>query len=170
MRHTTYETLPNRVRLFVDTIKEDYGYDDFRCFEFPAKYYGENSFRCQLWIDVEEMVMGKIPYRWKIQEMINHNLIKNIFGIDYVCVSVHYKNKQQLSKKFLTELKKILKESPVATDIHSVRFDIKSLNNDPEVYVVLRRSSDIDTWGVIQNLIKEFKVEKGYPCLSVRIS
>jgi hypothetical protein len=170
MRHTSYETLPSRVRLFVDMIKEDYGYDDFRCFEFPAKYYGENSFRCQLWIDVEEMVMGKIPYRRNIQEMINNNSIQNIFGIDCVSISVHYKNKQQLSKKFLPELKKILKESPVAKDIHSVRFDIKSLNDDPEVFVVLRRSSDIDSWGVIKNILEKFKVEKGYPCLDVRIS
>jgi hypothetical protein len=146
------------------------GYDDIRSFQYPCKYYGADSFGCSIWIDAEQTVKGEIPYRGVIQSMVSGSLLKNMFGLGSLDISVHYKNKQQLGKKFLPELKKRLKESIAGKDIHSVRYDEKTRNEDPQVFVVLRRGCDIDSWGIIQNLLKEFKVEKGYPYLYVKIS
>jgi hypothetical protein len=167
--YQTYEELPKRIQYYVNSIKET-GYDDIRSFQFPCKYFGGNSFGCSIWIDAEEMVKGLIPYRGVIQNMITNSLTKNIFNIGYLHISVHYKNKQQLGKKFLPELKKRLKESLAGKYIHSVRFDENSRNNDPEVFVVLRRDNDIETWGIVKNILEDFKIEKGYPNLYVKIS
>ena len=94
-----------------------------------------------------------------------------MFNIGYLSISVHYKNKQQFGKKFLPELKKRLRESSAGNVIHSVRYDEKTLNDDPEVFVVLRRGGyHIDSWSVIKNILEDFKIEKGYPNLGVKIS
>lgn len=170
INYKTYEELPKRVQYFVGTIK-DMGYDDIRDFQFPCKYFGAESFKCSIWVDAEETVKGVIPYRGTIQNKVSYGLMKNIFGIGHLSISVHYKNKQQLGKKFLPELKKRLKESSAGGVIHSVRFDDKTLNDDPQVFVVLRRGGyHIDSWNVIKNILEEFKIEKGYPYLDVKIS
>ena len=125
-----FEELPKRVQYFVNTIKES-GYEDITNYIFPSKYYGNNSFYCTVWIDSEEMIQGKIEDRCKINILLQRPSIKNIFGINIVNINVRYKNKQKLSKKFLPELKKRLKNSEDGVDIHAVRFDIKSEIEDP---------------------------------------
>ena len=167
--YQTYEELPKRIQYFVDSIKE-MGYDDVRSFQFPCIYYGEDSFGCDVWIDAEEMVKGLIPYRGPLQSKLNYGTTKNMFSIRSTNISVHYKNKQQFGEKFLPELKKRLKECSEGKYVHSVRFDCKSLNDDPQVFVVLRRGNDIGTWGVIKNILEDFKKEKGYPNLYVKVS
>lgn len=169
IRYQTYEELPKRVQYFVNSIKET-GYDDIRSFQFPCIYSGDNSFGCSVWIDAEEMVKGLIPYRGVVQHKISNGLTKYVFGIKNLNISVHYKNKQQFGEKFLPELKKRLKECSEGKYVHSVRFDCKSLNNDPQVFVVLRRGNDIETWGIIKNILEDFKTEKGYPNLYVKVS
>lgn len=167
--YKTYEELPKRVQYFVDSIIKQ-GYDDIRSLQFPCRYYNVDSFGCSVWIDAEEMVKGVIPFRGVIQSKLNHGSSKNIFGLGYLNISVHYKNKQQLGEKFLPELKKRLKDSSAGGDIHSVRFDVKTRNDDPEVFVVLRRGNRIESWGIINNILEEFKIEKGYVNLCTRIS
>lgn len=168
--YKTYDELPRRIQYFVDSIKSK-GYDDLRNFQYPCKYWGEDSFGCNVWIDAEDTVKGVIPYRGTIQSILDNGSLCNLFGIRTTSISVHYKNKQQLGQKFLPELKKRLKESSAGDHIHSVRFDIKTKNDDPQVFVVLRRGGyHTDSWGVIKNLIENFKVEKGYPNLYVKIS
>lgn len=168
--YKTYEELPKRVQYFVDTIKE-HGYTDIRSFESPCKFFGKKSFGCNVWIDAEEMVQGKIPYRYQVEKSITKGSIKDLFGIEYLSISVFYKNKQQLGKKFLPELKKRLKESKAGNSVHSVRFDINSRYDEPLVFVVLRRGGyHIDTWNLIKNILEEFKIEKGYPMLGTKIS
>ena len=167
----TYEELPKRVQYFVDTIKKE-GYQDITNFMFPCKYFGENSFGCVVWLDAEEVAKGKIPFRGIIRASIACGRIKNVFGLGNLSISVFYKNKQQSGQKFLPELKKRLKESPVGKDIHSVRFDVKTKNEDPEVFVVLKRNGtyQMDGWRMVNKILEEFKIEKGYPCLETRIS
>lgn len=167
--YKTYEELPKRVQYFVDTIKE-HGYTDIRSFESPCKFFGKKSFGCNVWIDAEEMVQGKIPYRYQVQKSITKGSIKDLFGIEYLSISVFYKNKQQLGKKFLPELKKRLKESKAGNYIHSVRFNINSHNEDPQVFVVLRRDHPMGCWNTINIILEEFKIEKGYPELETKIS
>tara|TARA_R110000868_G_scaffold168585_3_gene403364 strand:+ start:2111 stop:2623 length:513 start_codon:yes stop_codon:yes gene_type:complete len=167
--YKTYEELPKRVQYFVGTI-QNYGHTDIRSFESPCKFFGQNSFGCKVWIDSEEMVQGKIPYRFQVQEIVTQGTIKDLFGIEHLSIVVCYKNKQQLGKKFLPELKKRLKESSDGKYVHSVRFDINNKFTDPQVYVVLRRNSDMNSWGIIKNIFEEFKIEKGYPYLDVKIS
>lgn len=168
--YLTYDELPKRIQYFVDSIKE-MGYDDIRSFEYPSKYFGPESFGCSIWVDAEQTIKGEIPYRGTIQSIVRSILSKNMFGIGYLNISVHYKNKQQLGKKFLPELKKRLRESSAGNDIHSVRYDDKTLNDDPQVFVVLRGGGyHIDSWSVIKNILEDFKIEKGYPNLQVRIS
>lgn len=170
IEYKTYEELPKRIQYFVDSILEQ-GYKDVRSYEYPCRYYGAESFGCKVWIDAEEVVKGVIPYRGTIQSKLNHGSIKNMFNIGYLSISVHYKNKQQFGKKFLPELKKRLRESSAGNVIHSVRYDEKTLNDDPEVFVVLRRGGyHIDSWSVIKNILEDFKIEKGYPNLGVKIS
>lgn len=167
--YKTYEELPKRVQYFVNSITKQ-GYDDIRSFQFPCKYYSDDSFGCSVWVDAEEMVKGVIPYRGVIQSKLNHGSSKNMFNIGSLNISVHYKNKQQFGKKFLSELKKRLKASSAGGDIHSVRYDDKTRNDDPEVFVVLRRGNRIESWGIINNILEEFKMEKGYVNLYTRIS
>jgi len=167
--YKTFEELPKRIQYFVEILKS-HGHTDIRNFNFPLKYFGIDSFSCKVWIDSEEMVQGKVPYRGTVQKILSEGNIKNLFGIGYLNISVHYKNKQQLGKKFLPELKRRLKESSAGKDIHSVRFDVKSYNEDPQVYVVLNKYQYIDTWGVIKEIIEHFKIELGYPYLDVRIN
>jgi hypothetical protein len=167
--YKTYEELPKRVQYFVDTIKE-HGYTDIRSFESPCKYFGKKSFGCKVWIDAEEMIQGKIPYRYQVEKIIAKGSIKDLFGIEHLSISVCYKNKQQLGKKFLPELKKRLKECQAGKDVHSVRFDINNKFTDPQVYVVLRRNSDMDSWAIIHKELFDFKLEKGYPMLDTKIS
>lgn len=168
--YKTYDELPRRIQYFVDSVKS-IGYEDIRNFEYPCKYFGENSFGCKVWIDAEDTVRGVIPYRGVIQGQLDRGNMSYLFGIKTTSISVRYKNKQQLGQKFLPELKKRLKESPAGKDIHSVRFDISSYNDDPQVFVVLRRGGyHIDSWGIIKKLLEDFKVEKGYPNLYVKIS
>jgi len=167
----TYEELPKRIQYFVDTLKKE-GYQDISDFEFPCRYFGDNSFGCKVWIDAEDVVRGKMPFRGLIQGSIGRGSISDVFGIKVTSISVHYKDKQKFSKKFLPELKKRLKESAVGCDIHSVRFDVKNKNEDPEVFVVLKRNGtyQMDSWTTINDILKNFKIEKGYPCLETRIS
>jgi hypothetical protein len=166
-----YEELPRRVQHYVDTIKS-LGYTDIRDFQFPCKYFGKNSFGFRVWIDSEEMVQGKIPFRWKVYDIVNSdNGVKDLFGVGYTSISVSYKNKQQLGDKFLPELKKRLKSSEFGGSIHSVRFDINRNNDDPEIYVVLRRGNQsIDDYPSIHNFLTEFIKEKEYPNMSIRIT
>ena len=152
--YQTYDELPKRIQYFVDSIKE-MGYDDIRSFQFPCKYYGPESFGCSIWIDTEQTVKGEIPYRGVIQSRVNDTLSKNVFGLGYLNISVHYKNKQQFGKKFLPELKKRLRESSVGDIIHSVRYNEKTRNDDPQVFVVFRRGGyHIDGWNIIKNIPK----------------
>lgn len=167
--YQTYDELPKRIQYFVDSLKE-MGYDDIRSFQFPCKYFGVDSFGCSIWVDAEQTIKGDIPYRGTIQSKVSNTLSKNMFGIGYLNISVYYKNKQQLGKKFLPELKKRLKECPDGGYIHSVRYDEKTLNDDPQVFVVLSRNCKMNSWGVIKKILEEFKVEKGYPYLRVKIS
>jgi hypothetical protein len=167
--YKTYEELPKRLQYFVGTIKE-HGYTDIRNLQSPCNFFGQKSFGCEVWVDAEEMVKGKIPHRHEIQKIITKGNMKNLFGVENLSISVHYKNKQQLGEKFLPELKKRLKECPAAKDVHSVRFDIKSRNDDPQVNVILRRDNHIDSWGIIYQILLYFKKEKGYPELDIRVS
>ena len=169
--YKTYEELPKRIQYFVETIKKE-GYHDITNIQFPCRYFGEQSFGCFIWIDAEEVVKGKIPYRGKVQGSIARGSIKNVFGLGHLSIGVFYKNKQQFGQKFLPELKKRLKESPVGKDIHSVRFDIKNKNEDPEVFVILKRNGtyQMDAWRMVNKILEDFKIEKGYPNLETRIS
>ena len=168
--YQTYDELPKRIQYFVDSIIK-MGYDDIRSFQFPCKYYGADSFGCSVWVDAEETVKGIIPYRGVIQSKLSYGTTKNMFGIVGLNISVHYKNKQQFGKKFLPELKKRLRESSAGDVIHSVRYDEKTRNDDPQVFVVLRRGGyHIDSWNVIKKILEDFKVEKGYPYLDVKIN
>ncbi len=168
--YKTYEELPKRVQYFVDTIKE-HGYTDIRSFESPCKYFDEKSFGCKVWVDAEETVQRKIPYRHQIQNIITKGNIKNLFGIGHLSVCVHYKNKQQLGNKFLPELKKRLKSSEFGDCVHSVRFNIKSYNDDPEIFVVLRYGNQtLETYPGIKNILTEFMKEKEYFNMNIRIT
>lgn len=158
--YKTFDDLPKRIQYFVETIKKD-GFQDITEFEFPCKYYGEGSFGCKIWIDAEETAQGKIPYRGVVQGLVGSGGLRGVFGVGNTSILVRYKNKQQFGKKFLPELKKRLKESSAGGDVHSVRFDLQSYNDDPEVFVVLRNNRKMDTWRIIKNILEEFKIEKG---------
>jgi len=169
--YQAYEELPKRVQHYVDTIKS-LGYTEISNLQFPCLYFGKNSFGCKIWIDAEEMVQGKIPFRWKVHDIVNSgDGVKHLFGIGYTSISISYKNKQQLGDKFLSELKKRLKVSEFGGCVHSVRFDIKSYNDDPQIYVVLRRGNQsIESYPSIRNILTEFIKEKEYPNMGIRIT
>ena len=167
--YKTYEELPKRIQYLINDIKST-GYEDIRSFQYPIKFYGENTFGCKIWVDAEDVVKGIIPYRGVIHSKVNDKIINDMFGLKSSSISVHYKNKQQLGQKFLPELKKRLKESSAGEYIHSVRFNINSINDDPEVFVVLTRNKSIECWNVVKNILEQFILEKGYPKLYIRIS
>jgi hypothetical protein len=166
----TYEELPKRVQYFVNTIKKE-GYQDITNLEFPCKYFGEDSFGCLIWIDAEDVARGKMPFRELVKNSIEHGSIKNVFGITHLSIGVFYKNKQQFGQKFLPELKKRLKESPVGDDIHSVRFDVKNKKKTPQVFIILKPYGLVlNSRVLINKILEEFKIEKGYFNLQTRIS
>jgi hypothetical protein len=151
------------------------GYDDIRNI-WLYHYDNKTDLNFWLWVDVEDVIDGKIEtaneLRYKLDKKLNHKY----FGIDDVNYRVKYKNKHKFADKILPDLKKELKSTIFSPMINSVRFE--SLNNDTEepiVSVILRKNINL-TWDSrykisyeIHDILDKYKQRNGLVRLDTKV-
>jgi hypothetical protein len=168
------EDLPKNYQLYFNQLKS-MGYDDIRNI-WLYHYDNKTDLNFLLWVDVEDVIDGKIEtvneLRYKIDKKLNHEY----FGIDDVKYRVKYKNKHKFADKILPDLKRELKSTIYSPMINSVRFE--SLNDDTEepiVSVILRKNINL-TWDSrlklsreIRDILDKYKQEHGLIRLDTRV-
>ena len=150
------EELPKNYQYYFQKIKE-LGFDDIRnIYLYKDTWRGESDLNFTIWIDVEDMIDGKVENANRLRNDIPKKINHRYFGIDDVGYRVKYKNKQAFANKFLPDLKREFKESKFAPIINSIRFDIKDDLDEPMVKVVLKKSINL-TWDSVRKLQDEIK-------------
>jgi hypothetical protein len=168
------EELPRNYQLYLNEIK-NLGFDDIRNI-YLFEYRDGVDLNFMIWIDVEDVIDGKIETANELRHNINKKLNHKYFGIDDINYRVKYKNKHKFADKILPDLKRELKSTIFSPMINSVRFD--SLNDDteePTVSVILRKNINL-TWESVRNLqsgikefLEEYKQRNGLVRLSTRV-
>jgi hypothetical protein len=168
------EELPKNYQLYLNEIK-NLGFDDIRNI-YLYEYEDGIDLNFFIWVDVEDVIDGKIEtaneLRYNIIKKLNHKY----FGIDDVNYRVRYKNKHKFADKILPDLKRELKSTIFSPMINSVRFE--SLNDDieePVVSVILRKNINL-TWDSrnnishgIHDVLDEYKQRNGLVRLDIRV-
>lgn len=168
------EELPKNCQLYLNEIKK-LGFDDIRT--IYLHYYGNDvDLNFTIWVDVEDVIDGKIETANALRYNLNKKLNYAYFGIDNVSYGVKYKNKHRFADKILPDLKRELKSTKFSPMINSVRFD--SLNDDreePTVSVILRKNINL-TWdsvrkleGEIKSFLEDYKQRNGLVRLDTRV-
>jgi hypothetical protein len=149
------EELPRNCQLYLNEIKK-LGFDDIRNI-YIVNYGNAIDLNFTIWVDVEDVIDGKIETADELRSALNIKLNYEYFGIDDVRYRVKYKNKHRFADKILPDLKRELKSTKFSPMINSVRFD--SLNDDteePTVSVILRKNIKL-TWESVRKLQSEIK-------------
>lgn len=168
------EELPKNYQLYLNEIKK-LGFNDIR--NIYLHNYGNGiDLNFIIWVDVEDVIDGKIETANGLRYNLNKKLNYAYFGIDDVRYGVKYKNKHRFADKILPDLKRELKSTKFSPMINSVRFD--SLNDDreePTVSVILRKNINL-TWdsvrkleGEIKSFLEDYKQRNGLVRLETRV-
>jgi hypothetical protein len=150
------EELPRNYQLYLNEIK-NFGFDDIR--NIYLHDYGNGiDLNFTIWVDVEDVIDGKIESADKLRYDLEKRLNYRYFGIDDIRYRVKYKNKHKFADKILPDLRRELKSTKFSPMINSVRF--MSLNDDteePVVSVILRKNINL-TWDSERKIREEIKV------------
>lgn len=168
------EELPKNYQYYFRRLKE-LGFDDIRNIYFYD--YGDGvELNFFIWVDVEDVIDGKIETANELRHSIVKKFNPGYFGIDGVNYRVKYKNKHKFADKILPDLKRELKSTIFSPMINSVRFE--SLNEDteePVVSVILRKNINL-TWDSrnkisheIRDFLDEYKQRNGLVRLDTRV-
>jgi hypothetical protein len=168
------EDLPKNYQIYLNQLKS-MGYDDIRNI-YLYEYRGGIDLTFFIWVDVEDVIDGKIETANELRYNITKKLNHKYFGIDDVNYRVRYKNKHKFADKILPDLKRELKSTIFSPMINSVRFE--SLNDDieePRVSVILRKNINL-TWDSrnnishgIHDILDEYKQRNGLVRLDTRV-
>lgn len=164
--HLQIEDLPKNYQLYFNQLKS-MGYDDFRRIYLHTFTDGKTDLNFWLWIDVEDMIDGKVKPIRLLRFYLENEVNPKYFGIDGVNYAVRYKNKHKFADKILPDLKRVLKSSEYGYLINSIRFNANEDLDEPKVTVIIKKNIRM-TWessnkveSSIRDILDKYKQEHG---------
>jgi hypothetical protein len=166
------EELPKNYQHYIRQLNK-IGFDDIRSIYF----YDRGDFNFTIWLDVEDMVDGKVKNANYLRPNLRVMVNPDYFGVADVNYRIRYKNKQAFANKILPDLKKELKSSEYSQFISSIRFDVNDDIEEPIVRVILKKKSGLNLtydsvnkiYREIHDILDQYKKKNGLKNLDTRV-